>query len=68
MLREIAQARIPGDAIEVAAEIVALLVERVTATRTTGRPGSSGRPRVAPFFRVVLSEWAVWDSNPRHED
>ena len=24
--------------------------------------------RAAPFFGIVLSERAVWDSNPRHED
>ena len=51
------------------AEMVGLLVERVAATRTTGLTGlgldSPSRP---VFRRAVLSERAVWDSNPRHED
>ena len=50
------------------AEIVGLLVERVTATRTTGLTGLEWTAPAAPFFRRVLSERAVWDSNPRHED
>jgi hypothetical protein len=50
------------------AEIVGLLVERVTATRTTGMTGLEWTAPAAPFFRRVLSERAVWDSNPRHED
>ncbi len=50
------------------AEIVGLLVERVTATRTTGLTGLQWTAPAAPFFRRVLSERAVWDSNPRHED
>lgn len=50
------------------AEIVGLLVERVMATRTTGLTGLEWTAPAAPFFRRVLSERAVWDSNPRHED
>jgi len=51
------------------AEIVPLLVGRVTANRTTGMTGLEWTPPAAPFFvRAVSSEWAVWDSNPRHED
>ncbi len=50
------------------AEIVGLLVERVTATRQTGLTGLEWTAPAAPFFRLVLSERAVWDSNPRHED
>lgn len=49
-------------------EIVPLLVACVTATRTTGMTGLEWTPPAAPFFRLVLSERAVWDSNPRHED
>jgi hypothetical protein len=50
------------------AEIAGLLVERVTATRMTGVTGLEWTAPAAPFFRRVLSERAVWDSNPRHED
>jgi hypothetical protein len=50
------------------AEIVALLVRRAEANRTTGLTGLEWTPPAAPFFRRVLSERAVWDSNPRHED
>jgi hypothetical protein len=50
------------------AEIVALLLGRVEATRSTGMTGLEWTPPAAPFFRLVLSERAVWDSNPRHED
>ena len=50
------------------AEIVGLLVERLTATRKTGLTGLEWTAPAAPFFRIVLSERAVWDSNPRHED
>ena len=50
------------------AEIAAVLIGRVGANRTTGMTGLEWTPPAAPFFRVVLSEWAVWDSNPRHED
>jgi hypothetical protein len=50
------------------AEIVGLLVDRVTATRMTGMTGLEWTAPAAPFFRRVLSERAVWDSNPRHED
>ena len=50
------------------AEIVGLLVERVSATRQTGVTGLEWTAPAAPFFRRVLSERAVWDSNPRHED
>ena len=51
------------------AEIVGLLVERASATRTTGMTGLEWTAPAAPFFRrAVLSERAVWDSNPRHED
>ena len=50
-------------------EIVGLLVERVTVNRTTGLTGLEWTPPASPFFRrAVLSERAVWDSNPRHED
>lgn len=41
------------------AEIVGLLVERVTATRTTGMTGLEWTAPAAPFFRRVLSERAV---------
>ena len=51
------------------AEIVGLLVERVTATKADGMTGLEWTAPAAPFFRrPVLSERAVWDSNPRHED
>ncbi len=51
------------------AEIVPLLVAQVMATKTTGVVGLEWTPPAAPFFkRAVLSAWAVWDSNPRHED
>ena len=50
------------------AEIVGLVVERVTATRITGMTSLEWTAPAAPFFRRVLSERAVWDSNPRHED
>jgi hypothetical protein len=50
------------------AEIVGLLVAHVTANRTTGLTGLEWSAPAAPFFRRVLSERAVWDSNPRHED
>ena len=50
------------------AEIVGLLVERISATRTTGLTGLEWTAPAAAFFRRVLSERAVWDSNPRHED
>ena len=50
------------------AEIATLLIGRVEANRTTGLTGLEWTARAAPFFRVVLSERAVWDSNPRHED
>ena len=50
-------------------EIVALLVGRAAATRQTGLVALEWTAPAAPFFRLpVLSEWAVWDSNPRHED
>ena len=42
---------------------------RVEATRTNGMTALDWTPPAAPFFkRTVLSERAVWDSNPRHED
>ena len=47
------------------AEIVGLLVERVTATRTTGLTGLEWTAPAAPFFRRVLSERAVWVDGPR---
>ena len=50
------------------AEIVGLLVERVTGTRTTGMMGREWTAPGGRFSRRVLSERAVWDSNPRHED
>ena len=51
------------------AEIVGLLVGRVAATKTTGLVTVEWSAPAAPFFRrSVLSERAVWDSNPRHED
>ena len=51
------------------AEIVRLLVERVTATKADGMTELEWTAPAAPFFRrPVLSERAVWDSNPRHED
>ena len=50
------------------AEIVGLLVERVSATKEEGMTGLAWTAPAAPFFRRVLSERAVWDSNPRHED
>ena len=50
------------------AEIVGLLVERVTLTKEAGMTGLDWSPPAAPFFRRVSSERAVWDSNPRHED
>ena len=50
------------------AEIAAVLIARVEDNRTTGMTGLEWTPPAAPFFRAALSEWAVWDSNPRHED
>ena len=50
------------------AEIVRLLVARVAANKTEGVVALEWTPPAAPFFRLVLSERAVWDSNPRHED
>lgn len=50
------------------AEIVGVLVERVAATKAGGVTGLEWTAPAAPFFRRVLSERAVWDSNPRHED
>jgi hypothetical protein len=51
------------------AEIIALLVGRIVATCQTGLVGLEWTAPAAPFFRRgVLSERAVWDSNPRHED
>ena len=50
------------------AEIAAVLIGRVEANKTTGMTGLEWTPPAAPFFRAVLSERAVWDSNPRHED
>ena len=47
------------------AEIVPLLVARVTATRTTGMTGLEWTPPAAPFFRLVLSKRAVWADGPR---
>ena len=47
------------------AEIVALLLGRVEATRTTGMMGLEWTPPAAPFFRLVLSERAVWADGPR---
>jgi hypothetical protein len=41
------------------AEIVGLLVDRVTATRTTGMMGLEWTAPAAPFFRRVLSEGRV---------
>ena len=49
------------------AEIVPLLVGRVTATRTTGMTGLAWTQPAAPFFRLVLSERAVWDNGPRSQ-
>lgn len=50
------------------AEIVALLVERVAATRTMGLTGLEWTAPAAPFFRrVVLSERAVWADGPRSQ-
>jgi hypothetical protein len=50
------------------AEVVPVLVERVVADREHGLVGLEWTPPAAPFFRPVLSERAVWGSNPRHED
>lgn len=52
------------------AEIVGQLVERVTATRTTGMTGLEWTAPAAPFFRRVLSERAVWADRTRsgHEE
>ena len=50
------------------AEIVPLLVARAVADREHGLVGLEWTPPAAPFFRRVLSERAVWGSNPRHED
>src|SRR6185503_11256493 len=50
------------------AEIVRLLVGRAEATKTAGLTELEWTPPAAPFFQRVLSERAVWDSNPRHED
>ena len=50
------------------AEIAAVLIGRIEANRTTGMTGLEWTAPAAPFFRLVLSERAVWDSNPRHED
>ena len=51
------------------AEILGLPAERVTATRATGLTALEWTAPAAAFFRrFVLSERAVWDSNPRHED
>lgn len=49
------------------AEIVGLLVERVTATRTTGLTGLEWTAPAAPFFRPVLGERAVWANGPRSQ-
>ena len=46
-------------------QIVGLLVERVSATRTTGLTGLEWTAPAAPFFRRVLSERAVWANGPR---
>ncbi len=46
-----------------------MLVERMSITRQMGMTGLEWTAPAAPFFRrAVLSERAVWDSNPRHED
>jgi site-specific DNA recombinase len=51
------------------AEVVRLVIDRVVADREHGLVALEWTPPAAPFFRrVVLSERAVWDSNPRHED
>ena len=50
------------------AEIVRLLVARVECNRTEGMTGLHWTPPAAPFFRLLSSERAVWDSNPRLED
>jgi hypothetical protein len=60
------------DAIEAAsperrAEIVRLLVARADANRTTGLTALEWTPPAAPFFRLVSSERAVWDSGPRSQ-
>jgi hypothetical protein len=49
-------------------EIVRLLVARVEANRTEGMTALQWTPPAAPFFRLLSSERAVWDSNPRLED
>lgn len=59
---------IAAASLERRAEIVRLLVARVECTKTEGISGLEWTPPAAPYFRGVLSERAVWDSNPRHED
>ena len=47
------------------AEIAAVLIGRVEANRTTGMTGLEWTAQAAPFFRLVLSERAVWADGPR---
>ena len=49
------------------AEIAAVLIGRVDANKTTGMTGLEWTPSAAPFFRLVLSERAVWANGPRSQ-